>query len=107
MISFMNKCVASAELAGGFGLCGIPELFIDAFKNTAVKGLTCICNHSGVDDFGLPLTGKGVVNRIITDLGVMDISTEGVKLVELAQDVMLEQIKAATGVELILDAVAT
>ncbi len=72
-----------------------------------VKGLTCIYNHSGVDDFGLPLTGKGVVNRIITDLGMMDISTEGVKLVELAQDVMLEQIKAATGVELILDAVAT
>lgn len=53
MISFMNKWVASAELAGGFGLCGIPELFIDAFKNTAVKGLTCISNHSGVDDFDL------------------------------------------------------
>ena len=51
----------------------------------------------------LPLTGKGVVNRIITDLGVMDITSRGVVLVELAQDVTLEQIKAATGVKLITD----
>lgn len=52
----------------------------------------------------LPLTGKGVVNRVITDLGVMDITERGVILVELAKDVTLEQIKAATGVELITDA---
>ena len=45
----------------------------------------------------LPLTGKAVVSRIITDLGVMDITTEGVKLVELARDVNLEQIQKATG----------
>jgi len=51
----------------------------------------------------LPLTGKGVVNRIITDLGVMDITSRGIVLIELAQDVTLEQIKAATGVELITD----
>lgn len=51
----------------------------------------------------LPLTGKGVVNRIISDLGVMDITSRGVVLVELAQDVTLEQIKAATGIELITD----
>ncbi|MNF01954.1 Succinyl-CoA:3-ketoacid coenzyme A transferase subunit B [compost metagenome] len=50
----------------------------------------------------LPLTGKAVVNRIITDLGVMDITTEGVKLIELAEEVSLEQMKAATGVELII-----
>lgn len=51
----------------------------------------------------LPLTGKAVVSRIITDLGVMDISTEGVKLVELARDVSLEQIQKATGLELIIN----
>ena len=54
-----------------------------------------------VNQCGLPLTGKGVVSRIITDLGVLDITTEGVKLIELATDVSLEQIKAATAVELI------
>ena len=48
----------------------------------------------------LPLTGKGVVQRIITDLGVMDITAHGVELIELAENVSLEQIQAATGVAL-------
>lgn len=50
----------------------------------------------------LPLTGKSAVNRIITDLGVMDVTAEGVKLIELAKDVSLEQIQAATGIDLII-----
>jgi len=54
-----------------------------------------------VNQCALPLTGKSVVNRVITDLGVMDINERGVILVELAKDVTLEQIQAATGVELI------
>ena len=40
---------------GGFGLCGIPEKAIDAIQNSGVKGLTCISNNAGVDDFGLGL----------------------------------------------------
>ena len=51
----------------------------------------------------LPLTGKAVVSRIITDLGVMDITAEGIKLVELARDVNLEQIQKMTGLELIIN----
>lgn len=51
----------------------------------------------------LPLTGKAVVHRIISDLGVIDITAEGAKLIELANDVTLEQIQAATGVKLIVD----
>ena len=50
----------------------------------------------------LPLTGKGIVNRVITDLGVMDVTAEGVKLIELAKGVSLEQIQAATGIDLII-----
>jgi 3-oxoacid CoA-transferase subunit A len=38
---------------GGFGLCGIPEALIDALRDAGVKGLTCISNNAGVDDFGL------------------------------------------------------
>ena len=53
-----------------------------------------------VDQCALPLTGKGVVNRIITDLGVLDITTEGIKLVELAKDVSFEDIQKVTGVKL-------
>ena len=51
----------------------------------------------------LPLTGKAVVSRIITDLDVMDITAEGMKLVELARDVSLEQIQKATGLTLIIN----
>jgi 3-oxoacid CoA-transferase subunit A len=40
-------------MAGGFGLCGIPENLIAALHDTGVKGLTVISNNCGVDDFGL------------------------------------------------------
>ena len=55
-----------------------------------------------VNQCTLPLTGKAVVNRIITDLGVMDVTAEGVKLIELAKEVSLEQIQAATGIDLMI-----
>ena len=54
-----------------------------------------------VEQCSLPLTGKNVVHRVITDLGVMDITHEGVKLVELAKDVSFEDIQKVTGVPLI------
>ena len=54
-----------------------------------------------VNQCSLPLTGKNVVNRVITDLGVLDITTEGVKLIELATDVTFEDIQKVTGVNLI------
>ncbi|MFM7810256.1 MAG: CoA transferase subunit B [Acinetobacter junii] len=56
-----------------------------------------------VKNCSLPLTGKAVVHRVITDLGVMDITSGGVELIELAKDVTLEQIRAVTGVPLIFD----
>jgi 3-oxoacid CoA-transferase subunit A len=63
----INKVVANAKEAtkdikdnmtlmlGGFGLCGIPENCITELVNMNVKGLTCISNNAGVDDFGLGL----------------------------------------------------
>lgn len=39
--------------AGGFGLCGIPELLIDAIRKAGTKDLTVVSNNAGVDDFGL------------------------------------------------------
>lgn len=42
-------------MAGGFGLCGIPENLIAALRETGVKDLTVISNNAGVDDFGLGL----------------------------------------------------
>ena len=40
-------------MAGGFGLCGIPSVLIEAIKASGVKDLTCISNNAGVDDAGL------------------------------------------------------
>ncbi|XP_048585642.1 succinyl-CoA:3-ketoacid coenzyme A transferase 1, mitochondrial [Nematostella vectensis] len=42
-------------LVGGFGLCGIPENLIIALNTSGVKGLTCVSNNAGVDNFGLGL----------------------------------------------------
>src|SRR5947199_6526480 len=42
-------------MAGGFGLCGIPENLILALRDSGVKNLTVISNNAGVDDFGLGL----------------------------------------------------
>lgn len=39
--------------AGGFGLCGIPELLLDAIRDSGVKDLTFASNNAGVDDFGI------------------------------------------------------
>ena len=49
----------------------------------------------------LPLTGKGVVDRIITNLGVLDVTDTGLRVVELAPDVTQEQMEAATEATLI------
>ena len=63
----MNKTVKNAEAAiadikenmtlmlGGFGLCGIPENCISAIVKKGIRGLTCISNNAGVDNFGLGL----------------------------------------------------
>jgi 3-oxoacid CoA-transferase subunit B len=49
----------------------------------------------------LPLTGVGVVNRIITDLAVMDVTPAGLKVVEIAPGVTLDELQSKTGVPLI------
>jgi 3-oxoacid CoA-transferase subunit B len=57
-----------------------------------------------VPQCSLPLTGQAVVNRIITDLGVLDVTPDGIRLVELAPDVSLEEIQKVTGVSLLRNA---
>ncbi|MFT4150121.1 MAG: CoA transferase subunit A [Paracoccaceae bacterium] len=44
--------------AGGFGLCGIPELLIDAIRDAGTKDITIASNNCGVDDFGLGILLK-------------------------------------------------
>jgi|SRR5690348_2709618 len=66
----MNKVFTNADEAikdisdgatlmiGGFGLCGIPENCLKALVKNKVKGLTCISNNAGIDDFGIGLLLK-------------------------------------------------
>ncbi|QZM13306.1 CoA transferase subunit B [Acinetobacter lwoffii] len=57
-----------------------------------------------VPECSLPLTGQAVVNRIITDLGVLDVTPDGIRLVELAPEVSFEEIQKVTGVALLRNA---
>jgi len=75
----MDKTVASADeaiadlfdgatlMAGGFGLCGIPENLIGAIRRKGTKGLTIISNNCGIDDKGLGiLLANGQVKKMIS-----------------------------------------
>jgi 3-oxoacid CoA-transferase subunit B len=61
--------------------------------------------HKIVPECTLPLTGQGVVDRIITDLAVIDVTPEGLKVVEMAPEVTIADLTAATGVPLDFTAV--
>ena len=61
----------STLLAGGFGLCGIPEMCIAALRELGTKGLTVVSNNCGIDDFGLGilLRNKQIVKMVSSYVG--------------------------------------
>ncbi|SFE41382.1 3-oxoacid CoA-transferase subunit B [Actinacidiphila alni] len=55
-----------------------------------------------VDELTLPATGRRVVHRVVTDLAVVDVTADGLRLAELAPGVTVEQVRAATGAPLLV-----
>ena len=82
-------------MGGAMDLVAGVQRVVVLMEHTAKNG-----EHKIVHECTLPLTGLGVVDRIITDLAVLDVTKAGLQVVELAPDVKREALQTATGCEI-------
>ncbi len=84
------------------GMGGAMDLLVGAQKVILTMEHTAKGNHKILAECNLPLTAAGRVQRIITEMGVMDVTPQGIELVEINPEFSVDQVQAATGAKLIV-----
>lgn len=86
------------------GMGGAMDLLIGAKKVILAMEHTAKGSHKIMKECNLPLTAAGQVNLIITEMGVMEITPEGIVLKEINPEFSVEEVQAATEAKLIIPA---
>lgn len=96
----LSNWIVPGKMVPGMG--GAMDLVVGAKKVIIAMQHTQKGKHKILKECGLPYTAVGVVNMIITEMGVMEITKDGILLTELHHDYTVEQVQAATEAKLLI-----
>ncbi len=94
----LSNWIVPGKMVAGMG--GAMDLVVGAKKVIIAMLHTQKGAHKILKECTLPYTALGVVNLIVTEMGVMEVTEDGIVLTELHEDYTIDEIKAATGCEL-------